>query len=105
MRNGEKTNPEEPFSFHDFKKWMLKNATNEFHIQSHKKGIGVEVEPKVGLKKLLNRMQAEEGSVLEMARDFRTNGGQIVEIDDPLVMVEVSSGTFIIPRTCIRRKD
>jgi hypothetical protein len=93
------------FSIHDFKKWMMENATNEFNLQPQKKGIGVEVEPRVSLKRLVARMQPEDGDAILMAHEFKDNGGKVVEIDGSLYMIEVANGSFIIPRACVRRRD
>jgi hypothetical protein len=93
------------FSIHDFKQWMSENATNQFNLHQHKKGVGVEVESRVSVKRLVTRMQPEEGDALELAREFKENGGKITEVDGSLFMVEVANGSFIIPRGCCRRKD
>lgn len=97
--------PSDNFSLQDFKKWMHEHATNEFVLAPQKKGVGVEVEPRVNLKRLVARMEPEEGETLELAREFKKNGGRIAELDGSLCMVEVENGSFIIPRVCIRKRD
>ena len=95
------------FSVHDFKHWMSENATNQFNLQQppKRKGVGQEVESRVSLKRLLTRIEPEEGNIEDVAHEFKENGGKILEIDGSLLMVEVANGTFIIPRACCRRKD
>jgi hypothetical protein len=93
------------FSIHDFKKWMTENARNEFALHPQKKGIGVLVEPRVSLSRVIKRMDAEDGEAEDMAKEFIENGGKILEIDGSLYLIEVTNGTFIIPRACVRKRQ
>ncbi len=91
------------FSIHDFKKWMSENATNEFNLQQQGKKV-MEVEPRVSVKRLVARMEPEEGEADDLAREFEENGGRVTQVDGSLYMVEVANGSFVIPRGCVRRK-
>lgn len=101
----EGTDPEDMFSIYDFKKWMSEHAMEECTSTPIKKGIGVEVESRVGMKRLVAKMQPEEGETLELAKEFKDNGGKILDRDGIYMMIEVANGTFIIPRSCVRKKD
>ena len=97
--------PREPsFTLQDFRKWMEANAPDSFNL-SKPRLIGMEVEPKVTLKRIIRRLEPEEGDVEAMAREFKDNGGVIRDVDGPFVMVEVSCGTFIVSKNCVKRKD
>lgn len=93
------------FSLHDFKKWMDHNGKSRFNMAGRRKSEGAEVEPKVPLRKFAARMEVEEGNIVEMAREFRSNGGVVVEADGDAFLIKVTNGAFRIPRTCVRRKD
>jgi hypothetical protein len=93
------------FSLHDFKKWMDHNGAGRFAMAGRRKSEGAEVEPRVPLRKFAARMEVEEGDVVEMAREFRTNGGVVVEANGDAFLIQVANGVFRIPRTCVRRKD
>lgn len=64
---------------------------------------GVYVEAKVNIKKLISRMEPEDGEVYELAKDFRRHGGKVLDADGESLVVEVSSGTFRIMRNCVRK--
>lgn len=90
------------FSLSDFKKWM----ENQQKDESPKKNlVGMQVEPKVGLRKLVSRMESDDGDIEEMAKDFKKDGGMISEMDGHKLMIEVDSGSFIIHRMYVKRCD
>ena len=99
-------NREEPtFSLNDFKKWMS-HQNDEPKKSSHQEHlIGLRVESKLSTKRLINRITPEEDcDVEEMAKNFRRDGGVILEIDDDYnLLIEVDSGTFTIPRFFVRK--
>lgn len=89
------------FSLSDFKKWM--------HGQQQDKPfeeelIGCQVEPKIGLRKLLTKMESEEDDTHGLATDFRRNGGVVTDVDGQNLMVEVKSGNFVIGKQYVRRR-
>lgn len=96
---GERLNPAS-FSLSDFKKWM------ESQKQEAQKPdlVGVAVESKVGLRKLVSRMDSED-DLDELAKDFKKNGGVIAEVDGHRLMIEVDSGSFTIHRMYVKRSD
>lgn len=87
------------FNLSDFKKWM-KNQPEENTKEVDL--IGVKVEAKVPLKKLLSHMDVQDGDLVEVAKDFRKNGGVVSDWTDNNVLVEVDSGNFVIHKMYIK---
>lgn len=95
---------EPSFSLKDFKKWMATQKQPPIEDRRKYELAGVRVESKLGLKRLVTRMSSQEGDVVEMAREFRRHGGVILEVDsDNVVLIEVDSGTFHIPRFFVKK--
>ena len=95
-------NEEEPsFSLNDFRKWM-ENQNEEKTLSNDKKGIRVET--RIPFKRLVSKINPEEGELMELAKDFRKNGGTILEMDGQTLLIEVDSGTFYISRSYVRKK-
>lgn len=93
------------FSLYDFKKWMTKNGQGAFGMSGKSKSEGLEVEPRMNIKKIMDQMEPEIGNTIEMARQFRDNGGRVVEANGDCFLVEVSCGIFRLPRNCVRLKS
>jgi len=93
MDKNDRTEPN--FSLNDFRKWMSKQK-----IESRRpKYRGSIVESKLSLKRLVTKMDVDQGDLFEMAKDFKRRGGTILECDnDNILLVEVRSGTFRIPK-------
>ncbi len=100
QRSGEDGDVFNLFYLNDFKKWIHKQK-DESPSRPHM--IGVQVESKVNLKKLVSRMDVQEGEEEELAKDFKQNGGIISEVDGSNILVEVDSGSFIIHKMYIKR--
>jgi hypothetical protein len=97
------------FSLHDFKGWLAeqKDMSEFFNIEkplpSKIEGfIGMNVIPKVGLKKLLEKAHADDGDAEQMVHELMEDGGVIVDIKGKELLVEVDSGCFYIHRFCVR---
>jgi len=90
----------ENFSLSNFSKWM---ASQQEAPSMEKTMVGLAVEPKVGLQKLISKMDTE-GDVYELAEEFKANGGVISEVDGSKIMVEVDSGFFIIHKMYVKKK-
>ena len=87
---------EPSFSLNDFRKWMSKQKFESSRKSKHR---GCIVESKLSLKRLVTKMDVDDGDLHEMARDFKRRGGTILECDsDNMLLVEVKSGTFRIPK-------
>jgi len=87
---------EPSLSLNDFRKWMSKQ---KFESSRNLKYQGRIVESKLTLKRLITKMDVDQGDLHEMAKDFRHRGGVILECDnDNILLVEVKSGTFRIPK-------
>jgi hypothetical protein len=93
----DKNNRKEPnFSLNDFRKWMSKQRKFESRKPKYR---GCIVESKISLKRLITKMDIDQGDLQEMAKDFKRRGGTILECDgDNILLVEVRSGTFRIPK-------
>jgi hypothetical protein len=86
---------EPDFSLDGFKKWMSKQKREV----TKPKFRGCIVESKLSLKRLMTKMDVDEGNLSRMAKDFKRHGGTILECDkDDIILVEVNSGTFRIPK-------
>jgi len=94
-------NREPSFSLNDFKKWM--DSQSDDSMRKHQ--IGTMVESKISLKKLLDRIEPEDGELMELARDFKRNGGTLVQMDGQAFLVEVDSGRFVISRLFVKRQS
>jgi hypothetical protein len=87
----------------DFKKWM-KDQEDQEAMKAEKIDLaGTEVESKVNSRRLVENMWTEEGHEIELALDFRKNGGKILEVSGRDFLIEVSSGRFTIPRNYVKR--
>ena len=94
------------FSLDNFKKWMEEQSTEKSPIESENSNmsfIGVQVEPKIGFKKLISKIEIDEGDEEEVCNEFLEDGGVIVDCEDKEFLVEVNSGKFYINRSYIRK--
>lgn len=99
-KGSERLNPSS-FSLSDFKKWMESQQK-----ESPKKNlVGLTVESKIGLRKLVARMESDDGDIEEMAKEFKKDGGVISEVDAQKLMIDVDSGSFVIHRMYVKRCD
>ncbi len=84
------------FSLNDFRKWMSKQ---KFEASSKSRLRGRIAESKLSFKRLVRKMDVDQGDLYEMAKDFKKRGGTILECDrDNILLIEVRSGTFRIPK-------
>lgn len=110
MDNPQRRKPS--FSLQDFKNWLSQTPQQEdltefFDLSARTDEgkpslVGKDVVAKVSPKKLLEKIEPEEGEARELVRDLIENGGAILEVKEKNVLVEVESGSFYIPRFCIR---
>jgi hypothetical protein len=96
---------EPSFSLNDFKKWMASQTDKPAQkSRRHSELVGLQAESKISVKRLINKITAEEGDVHELASDFRQYGGIILDVDkDDNLTIEVDSGTFVIPKFFVRK--
>ena len=83
----------------NFKNWMDNNYSDSKY---KKESVGVEVESKIGLKKLLEKMSAEEGEAGDLANDFLEDGGIVEDTVDKHLLIEVTSGKFYLHRMFVK---
>jgi hypothetical protein len=87
---------EPSFSLNDFRKWMSKQKVESSRKPKYR---GAIAESKLSLKRLVTKMDVDQGELHEMAKDFKRRGGTILECDgDNILLIEVNSGTFRIPK-------
>lgn len=98
--NFKSDDPFGPFNFSDFKKWMSQQQdANKSNM------IGIQVESKIPLKKLISRIEAQDGELLEVAKDFKKNGGKSQKKNGHYMYVSVDSGSFMIHRMHLKISD
>jgi hypothetical protein len=104
-----------PLSLHDFKNWLSEqeDLTNFFNIGADReeqtspkfqKYIGRQVESRVSLKKLLQRVETEDDPE-SVVNEFLQSGGVVSDVSGKNVIVETESGdVFSVPRFCVGPK-
>ena len=100
------------FCINEFKDWLSKqkdlseffNITEE-EVKTKYDFVDKEVSSKVGMKKLLERINPKEGDAEVLVEDLIENGGVIRGAKGKDLLIEVSSGSFYIPRFCIKILD
>jgi translation initiation factor 1 (eIF-1/SUI1) len=100
-RIDEKSDPFGPFNLNDFKKWM----GHQQDAKSKPNMIGLQVESKITFKRLLSRIETQDGEIEEVAKDFKKNGGTITEVNGQNILIEVDSGSFLIHRMYVKREN
>ena len=98
------------FSLNDFKHWLSKQSDlSEFFDLSNRTGarpgdelIGSEVSAKVSPRKLMEKIRVEDGDPETLVEDLVENGGMILALDGKDLLIEVDSGSFYLPRFCVR---
>lgn len=101
-------NSKPSFSLHEFKDWLSaqKDLSDFFNIDRDEDPkdtlIGREVTPKVSEKKLLQKIKAEHGEPVDLVTDLLESGGTITDTEGKNLLVEVESGSFYIPRFCVK---
>lgn len=87
-----------PFNFSDFKKWMQKSQDD-----SANKMTGIHVESKISARKLISKIEVQEGEIEDITQEFAENGGTIKETNGHFFLIEVNSGLFLIERNYVSR--
>lgn len=94
-------NNNDVFSFDNFKKWI--KDQKDFNSEIKKKfPLGEQVESKISAKKFANVMTLEDGQENKVIKDFMKNGGKIKEVNGKEFLVEVTMGSFYVPRNYVR---
>ena len=92
-------------SLDNFKRWIKSHDEMHFKTEKIKNGlIGVAVESKVDVVKIIEKMSTEETDEEEIAEDFVKNGGVIADVAGRNFVIEVKNGSFIINRCYVTRK-
>jgi len=91
------------YNVDDFKKWMKEQK--DFNPEPMKnKFIGILVESKIKSKRLVSRIESQEGDPEELAADFKNEGGRIIDVEGKKFLIEVANGSFLIPRQFVKRQ-
>lgn len=96
------------FSLYEFKDWMSKqqDLSNFFGVdrsEERHEYVGEQAYAKVGKSKFLSKMASEDDPE-NIVDEFFEEGGTVVDVDGKTIMIEVSCGTFQIPRFCVKIK-
>jgi|SaaInlV_165m_DNA_3_1040750.scaffolds.fasta_scaffold68072_2 hypothetical protein len=91
------------FNFDDFKKWIKDKPEEDSQKFKRKSFNGIFVESKIGVRKLISKMEPNEGDAYEVAQEFLEKGGIIKESQDKHFLIETDLGDFYIHRSYVRR--
>ncbi|MEY3163335.1 MAG: hypothetical protein RI887_159 [Actinomycetota bacterium] len=89
-----------PFNMSDFKKWM-----NQQHDANKSNMVGLAVESKIPYKRLVSRIEVQEGDDIEVAKNFKKHGGTITEENGHYMYVKTKGGSFMIHRMHLKRSE
>jgi hypothetical protein len=101
-----------PISLNEFKNWLegQQDLGGFFNInrdkiveEENEKYIGHRCRSKVSEKKLLERIETDEDAE-QLVREFAESGGTVLNVEEKKVQIEVESGTFYMPRFCVKIK-
>lgn len=85
----------------DFKKWMSKQKDDSNKYENTL--VGKFVESKISAKRCFHKMISRDGDLKEMAIDFKTYGGLVIDEDKAgNILIEVDSGSFKMSKTYVR---
>lgn len=95
-------------NLHEFKKWITeqKELSDFFNVgmgkeDPNEKYVGSALRSKVGERKLLERIETEDDPET-CVYEFIEDGGTLLAVEGKKVLVEVESGTFYVPRFCVK---
>jgi len=99
------------FSMHEFKDWLSKqNGMDSFFNLSEAtegedpraKFVGCQVQAKVSRNKLMEKIESETADSGDLVDELIENGGTIIDLNGKNLLIEVDSGTFLMPRFCFK---
>ena len=99
-------------SLKEFKNWLSdqKDLGDFFNINrdnciedENEKYIGKECRSKVSEQKLIEKIETDQDAE-EMVREFFEEGGSVLSIEGKKVQIETESGSFYLPRFCVKIK-
>lgn len=101
-----------PMSLNEFKNWLSSqdDLGSFFSISREKiveeesdQFIGKKCRSKVSENKLLDRIETDEDAE-GLVREFLEDGGTVLGIEGKKIQIEVESGSFTLPRFCVKIK-
>lgn len=99
-------------SLNEFKNWLSSqdDLGNVFNISRDKiveeegeQYVGKKCRSKVSEQKLLDRIETDEDAE-GLVREFLEEGGIVLGVEGKKFQIEVDSGTFALPRFCVKVK-
>ena len=92
-------------SLDDFRKWMKdQKGLPELNHNSTQREVGLNMESKVSMKKLANKINIESGEFENVLSEFKKDGGIVKDVDGKMMLIEVSCGSFFVSRQYLREK-
>lgn len=101
-----------PISLNEFKNWLSeqKDLGNFFNINrdgsvedENEKYIGRACRSKVSEQKLIEKIETDQDPE-GLVREFLEEGGSVLSIEGKKIEIETESGTFYLPRFCVKIK-
>ena len=100
-----------PMSLNEFKNWLSgQDELGSFNVNRFRfvedeseKLVGKFCRSKVSEKKLLERVETDEDAE-GIIQEFLESGGSVLAVEGKKVQIEVESGTFTVPRFCVKIK-
>lgn len=99
------------YSVNDFKHWLSQQQdVSKFfsigldRIDEEDELVGKRVKARVSANKLLEKIECDEDDPQSLLADFLKSGGSILESKDKRYLIEVESGSFSLPKFCVKVK-
>lgn len=88
------------FSLGNFEKWLKEEMARDISF-----AIGEHVYPKISFKKIIERVEIEDGDAFEIAKSFRKLGGKILTVENDHILVKCKKGKFFINENDITKEQ
>ena len=101
-----------PISLQEFKNWLAgqKDLGDFFNInrdtmidEENERHLGKKCKSNVSAKKLIEKIETDEDPE-GIVREFLEEGGTVVSIEGKKIQIETESGSFYVPRFCVKIK-
>ena len=98
-------------SVNGFRNWLStqKDISDFFNIgldrhDENEELVGKFVKARASTKKLLEKIECDADDPEILVEEFVHNGGTILEVQDKSLLIEVESGSFLLPKFCVKLK-
>jgi hypothetical protein len=98
------------FTLQDFKNWLSHQDMSNFfnlNMESQTKEdeyVGRHAKARVCESKLLEKIKCDDEDPQSLVQDFVKNGGEITSIEGKMLYIETNTGSFSLPRFCVKVK-